>query len=96
MSLARKEYVEPANEVTHQAISQRSQMQTFLITNSPLISTIPRDRPFATQDNRITKEDQLEASIQFFGEPAARRDQVTPSATTASYNKPCLASGNLW
>ena len=84
MNLARKEYVEPNDEVTRQAISQRNQMQTFLITDGPLIPTIPRDRPVVTQDNRITKEDQLAASIRFFGAPAARRDQVTPSATTAS------------
>lgn len=82
VSLVRKEYVEPYDEVTRQAISQRNQMQTFLITDSPLILTIPRDRPVATQDNRITKEEQLAASIQFFGEPAAKRARITPSAST--------------
>ena len=59
-------------------------MQTFLITDGPLIPTIPRDRPVATQDNRITKEDQLAASIRFFGEPTAKRAQVTSSATTTT------------
>ena len=65
VSLARKEYVEPDNEVTRQAISQRNQMQTFLITDGPLIPTIPRDRPVATQDNRISDKEQHAASIQF-------------------------------
>ena len=84
MSLARKEYVEPDNEVTRQAISQRNQMQTFLITDGPLIPTIPRDRPVATQDNRINEEDQLVTSIRFFGEPTAKRARVTSSATTTT------------
>ena len=73
VSLALKEYVEPDNEVTCQAIPQCNQMQTFLITDGPLIPTIPRDRPVATQDNCITEDDQLAASIRFIGEPIAKR-----------------------
>ena len=84
MSLARKEYVEPDDEVSRQAISQRNQMQTFLITDGLLTPIIPRDRPVATQDNCITKEDQLAASIQFFGPPTAKRSQVTSIVTTTT------------
>ena len=36
MSLARKEYVEPDDEVTCQATSQRNQMQAFLNIAVPL------------------------------------------------------------
>ena len=72
-------------------------MQTFLITDGPLIPTIPQDRPVPTQDNRITKEDQLAASIRFSRKPVARRNQVTPSATTAStlLQQTLFAYGNL-
>ena len=74
--LTRKEYVEPDNEVTRHAISQRNQMQTFLITDGPLVPITPRDRPVATQDNRITNEDQLAASIQCFG---SRKENILES-----------------
>ena len=57
VSLARKEYVEPDSAVTRQAISMRNQMQSFLINNGPVIPIIPRDRPVATQDNRIFNEE---------------------------------------
>jgi len=72
-------------------------METFLITNDPLIPTMPRNRPIATKDNHITEEDQLAAFIQFFGAPVARRDQVTPSVTTAStlLQRTLFAYGNL-
>ena len=97
VSLACKEYVQADNEVTHQAISLRNQMQTFLITDSPLVPTIPRDRPVATQDNRITKEEQLAASIQFFGESVAKRARITPSASTNNLQQRTLFTArNLW
>ena len=98
VSLARKEYVEPDDEVTLQAISQRNQMQTFLITEGPLISTIPRDRPVAIQDNRITKEDQLAASIRFLEnqQQSVLESHPVQLLPTPSYNKPCSACGNLW
>ena len=57
ISLARKEYIEPDDEVTRQAIFLRNQMQTFLITDGPLLPTTPRDRPVATQVNRISEEE---------------------------------------
>ena len=84
MSLARKEYVEPDDEITRQAISIRNQVQSFLITDSPLIPIIPRDRPAATQDNRISHEEQHTAAIRFFGQPAAKHARVTPSAITTN------------
>ena len=59
-------------------------MQTFLITDGPLVPITLRDQPIATQDNRITKEDQLAASIRFFREPTAKRAQVTSSVPTAT------------
>ena len=83
VSLARKEYVEPDDEVTRQAISQRNQMQAFLITNGPFLPIPKRDRAVATQDNCITNEEQRAAAIQFF-EPPTTRTRVTPSVTTAS------------
>ena len=41
VSLARKEYVEPENAVTRQAISMRNQIQSFLTTDGPLIPIVP-------------------------------------------------------
>jgi len=63
VSLACKEYVEPDDKVTRQAISQRNQIQTFLITDGLLIPTIPQDRPLTTQDHHISDKEQLAASI---------------------------------
>ena len=83
MSLAHKEYVEPDDEVTCQAISQRNQMQAFLTTSGPFLPIPQRERPVATQDNRITNEEQRAAAIHFFGPPTTRT-RVTPSVTTAS------------
>ena len=42
VSLACKEYVEPDNAITRQAISHRNQIQPFLTTDGPLIHIIPR------------------------------------------------------
>ena len=81
MGLARKEYVEPDNEVTCQVTFQRNQMQALLITAGPFIPIPPRDRPFATQNNHITDKAQLVAAIHFFG-PPAKCARVTPSMTT--------------
>ena len=67
VSLARKEYVEPDDKVTRQAISMRNQMQSFLITDGPLIPIIPWDRLVATQDNHISDGKQRAATIRFFG-----------------------------
>ena len=83
MSLARKEYVEADDEITCQAISQRNQMQTFLGITGPFLPSPKRDRPVATQDNRITNEEQHAAAVQFFG-PPTKRTRVTPSVATAS------------
>ena len=81
MNLAQKEYVEPDNEVTRQATSQRNQMQDFLNTASPFVPIPPQDRPVAIQNNRITDEAQRRAVINFFG-PPPKRTRVTPSLTT--------------
>ena len=81
MSLAQKEYVEPDDEVTRQATSQRNQMQAFLNTTGPFVPIPPRDRPVAVQNNRITDEAQRRAAINFFG-PPAKRTRVTPTVTT--------------
>ena len=83
VSLARKEYVEPDNEVTCQAISQRNQMQAFLITNGPFLPITSRHRPVATQDNCITNKEQHAVAILFFGPPTTRT-RVSSSVTTAS------------
>ena len=42
VSLERKEYNDPDDANMRQAISQRNQMQSFLITNGPLLPIIPR------------------------------------------------------
>ena len=44
VSMANKEYVDPGDEVTRQATSQRNQMQAFLITDGPFIPIPPRER----------------------------------------------------
>ena len=82
VSLARKEYVEPDNEVTRQDTSQRNQMQAFLNVTGPFVPPPPRDRPVAVQHNRITYEAQRRAAINHFGIPA-KRTRVTPVVTTA-------------
>ena len=81
VSLARKEYVEPDDDVTCQATSQGNQMQAFLNIAGPFVPTPQRDRPVAVQDNRITDEAQRRAAINFFG-PPAKRARVTPRVTT--------------
>ena len=81
MSLARKEYVEPDDEVTRQATLQRNQMQAFLNIAGPFVPLPPRDRQVAVQDNRITDEAQRRAAINFFG-PQAKCTRVTPRVTT--------------
>ena len=83
--LARKEYVEPDDEITCQAISQRNRMQTFLITDVPLVPITPRNRPVATQDNHITEEAQIAAGTRFFGHPKEKRPQP-PSIVTTTAN----------
>ena len=81
VSLARKEYVEPDDAIRRQAISMRNQMQSSLITNGPLLPIIPRKRPVAFQDNRISDEEQHVAAVRFFG-PPAKRARVTHTVTT--------------
>ena len=81
VGLARKEYVEPDDAVTCQAISQQNQIHSFLITVGQFIPILPRKRPIATQHNRITGEEQHAASVHFFG-PLAKRASVTPPVTT--------------
>ena len=84
MSLARKEYVEPDDEITRQAISQRNQIKAFLGITGPFLPRPKRDRPVATQDNRITNEEQHAAAVHHFGPRHPKRIRVTPSVATAS------------
>ena len=65
VSLARKEYVEPDNTVTRQAISQRNQMQSLFTTDGLLIPIIPWKRSVATQNNCISDKEQHAATILF-------------------------------
>ena len=90
MSLTRKEYVEPDDKVTHQVISQRNQMQFFLITDGPLAPIISQDRPVATQDNCISNEEQHKAAIQFFGPPAKHAQVTAPVTTTGNFQQRTL------
>ena len=73
VGLARKEYVEPDNSVTCQAISQRNQKHSFLITDGLFIPILPRKRPIiTTQNNRITDEEQHATAVHFLGPPSKR------------------------
>ena len=90
MSLAYKEYVKPDNEVTCQAASQQNQMQAFLITDGPFIPIPPRERPVATQNNRITDGEQHAATINFFGSPAKRARVTSPVTTTDNIQQQTL------
>ena len=82
--LARKEYVEPDNEVTWQSIAQRKVMQTFLSIDNPLEPTTPRDRPAATQDNHVTEEAQVVADARFFGRPKEKRPRLSSIVITTA------------
>ena len=90
MSLARKEYVKPDDAVTRQAITQQNQMHSFLITDGPFIPILPRERPVATQNNRITDEEQHAATVRFFGPPAKRARVTPPVATTDNLQQQTL------
>ena len=65
--LARAEYEELHSASLCQALSQRHQMQEFLLTNGPLVPTPVRARPKAVQHNRITEKEQQTATAHFFG-----------------------------
>ena len=67
--LARAEYEDPDYAIIRQALSQRTQMQEFLLTNRPFVHAPTRARPIAVQDNRITEQDQQAATAHFFGTP---------------------------
>ena len=82
--LACKEYVEPDDVVTRQAIAQRRVMQIFLSIDDPMVPTTPRDRPVATQDNHITDKAQVAAHTRFFGRLKEKRTQPTSIVTTAT------------
>ena len=51
--LARAEYEEPDSAIIHQAFSQRTQIQEFLLTNGPFVPAPTRATPIDVQDNRI-------------------------------------------
>ena len=65
--MARADYEEPDSAIIRQAHSQRTQIQDFLLTNSPFVPTTSRKRPIAVQDNLITEQDQQAATALFFG-----------------------------
>ena len=67
--LTRAGYEEPDSASIRQALSQRHQMQAFLLTNGPLVPVPVRARPIAVQDNQITEQDQQAATAHFFGTP---------------------------
>ena len=97
MHLACKKYFEPDSEIIRQAISMRNQMQAFLITDGPLLPAPPRDRPIATQENRISDKEQQAASVRFFGTqlPPTKRARVSSSMTqTANFQQRTLF--NSW
>ena len=56
--LARAEHEEPDSATIRQALSQRTQMQEFLLTNGPFVPAPSIKRPIAVQDNPITEQDQ--------------------------------------
>ena len=67
--LARAKYKEPDSAIIRQALSQRTQMQDFLLTNGPFVPAPSRKRPIAVQDNPITEQDQQAATAHFFVTP---------------------------
>ena len=67
VKLARADYEEPDSAIIRQALSQRTQMQDFLLTNGPFVPTPSRKRPIAVQDNPITEQDQQATTAHFFG-----------------------------
>ena len=81
VQLARKEYIEPDDAVTRQAIAQRKLMQTFLRIAEPLVPTTPTERPVATQENHITEEAQKAATKRFFPSSLRQRKQRKTVAT---------------
>ena len=97
VTLARKEYDEPDSEIVRQAISMRTQMQAFLTTDGPFLPVPPRDRPIATQEHRISVEDQQAASVRHFGIELRpkKRARVTSTVTdTENYQQRTLF--NSW
>ena len=52
--LAWAEYKEPDSAIIRQALSQRTQMQEFLLTTRPFVPTSSRKKPIAVQDNTIS------------------------------------------
>ena len=74
-----------------------NQMQSFLITNHLLLLVTPRKSLIATQDNRISDEEQQAASVRFFETqlPQAKRAQITP-AVTHTNNLQQQTLFNIW
>ena len=97
VTLAQKDYDEPDSDIVRQAISMRTQMQAFLTTDGPLLPVPPRDRPIATQEHRISVEDQQAASVRHFGIELRpkKRARVTSTVTdTENYQQRSLF--NSW
>ena len=81
--LAQAEYEEPDFAIIRQALSQRTQMQDFLLTNGPFVPTTSRKRPIGVQDNPITEQDQQAATAHFFGTPLIPRPNILGPAIGA-------------
>ena len=72
-------------------------MQAFLITDGPLLPVPPRDRPIATQENRISVADQQAASVRHFGiqlRPKKRARVASIVTDTENYQQRTLF--NSW
>ena len=65
--LARAEYKEPDSAIICQTLSQRTQIQDFLLTNGPFVPAPSRKQLIAVQNNPMTEQDQQAATAQFFG-----------------------------
>ena len=81
--LARADYEEPDSAIICQAISQRNQMQEFLLTNGPLVPVPVRARLIAVQDNQISEEDQQAPIAHYFGTPLITAINILGPAISA-------------
>ena len=53
--LAHAAYEEPDSDIISQAISQRNQMHSYLLTNGPLIPVLAHKNPIATYNNNLKR-----------------------------------------
>lgn len=81
--LALAEHEEPDSAIICQALSQRTQMQEFLLTNGPYVPAPSRKRPIAVQDNPITEQDQQASTAHFFCTPLITGPNILGTAIGA-------------